>query len=40
MLLLYSLHEVISKYITNENLVSVLQTGIRDADASVETRAP
>lgn len=40
MLLLYSLHEVISKYITNENLVSVLQTGIRDADVSVGARPP
>ena len=39
MLLLYSLHEVISKYITNENLVSVLQMGIRDSDASVRSMA-
>lgn len=35
LLLLYSLHEIVSKYVTTENLLSVLQNGLRDTDPSV-----
>ena len=39
MLLLYSLHEVICNYVSIDNIIDVLRTGITDNDASVRSMA-
>ncbi len=39
MLLLYSLHEVICNYVSIDNIIDVLRTGITDNDAAVRSMA-